>query len=328
MTRRRPGFTLIELLAVILLISVLISLLLPAVQASREAARRAQCSNNLMQLGLATRSYETTHRVLPPGVVDRSGPVIEVPTAYQFSWIAQLLPYLEQNNTYRHLDFRQGVYHPANDTVRTTILSVLLCPSEASAPRNAFAGINTPFGPGGAPAQTTYAACHHDAEAPIDADNRGVFFLNSRTRYDEIEDGLSHTIFYGEKRPPGQELGWASGSRATLRNAGTPINETHLVALDILPLLPSKTSEEVEDPEAPGIEDPSGAAKGDRALIAEPESSPNPIEVGGFGSAHPAGSNFCFGDGSVRLLRSTINLRVYRLLAARNDGQPIGDDEF
>ena len=68
--RRRLGFTLIEMLIVVSIIVILIALLLPAVQASREAARRTQCSNNLMQLGIAMGSYASTHSVFPPGVVN------------------------------------------------------------------------------------------------------------------------------------------------------------------------------------------------------------------------------------------------------------------
>src|SRR5216684_1150993 len=73
------GFTLIELLVVIAIIAVLIALLLPAVQAAREAARRAQCVNNLMQLGIALQNYESAHEVLPPGVVNETGPILEQP---------------------------------------------------------------------------------------------------------------------------------------------------------------------------------------------------------------------------------------------------------
>ena len=75
----REGFTLIELLVVIAIIAVLIGLLLPAVQAAREAARRAQCVNNLMQLGIAVHNYESAHEVLPPGVVDPTGPIKNLP---------------------------------------------------------------------------------------------------------------------------------------------------------------------------------------------------------------------------------------------------------
>src|SRR4051812_39085560 len=100
-TRGRPGFTLIELLVVIAIISVLIALLLPAIQAAREAARRVQCVNNLMQIGIAVQNYESSHEILPPGVVDLAGPIQNVPKGYHASWMVQLLPYLEQKNVAR-----------------------------------------------------------------------------------------------------------------------------------------------------------------------------------------------------------------------------------
>jgi prepilin-type processing-associated H-X9-DG protein len=312
----------IELVAVILIITVLIALLLPAVQSAREAARRAQCTNNLIQLGIATRSYETTFRVLPPGTVDRSGPVIEMPTAYQFSWTTQLLPYLEQKSVHRHLDFNQGVYQPANHSVRGVMLNVLACPSDVRR-GNSFVGTVGPSDP----VPSSYAACHHDVEAPIDADNKGVFFLNSHVRYDEIEDGLSHTIFFGEKLYGGDELGWASGSRATIRNTGTPINRTILDPIDLSPFLPSAPTEQPEEPGIPGVSDPAGAVGGGQPEPGPPR-APSLVTVGGFGSRHHSGANFCFGDGSVRFIRVDIDDRVFRLLGSRADGMPIGDDQF
>ena len=74
---RRRAFTLIELLIVVGIIAVLIALLLPAIQAAREQARRAQCINNLLQLGIAMGNYASTHSVLPPGVVNDKGPIVE-----------------------------------------------------------------------------------------------------------------------------------------------------------------------------------------------------------------------------------------------------------
>ena len=102
------GFTLIELLVVIAIISVLIALLLPAVQAAREAARRAQCCNNLMQLGIALQDYESAHEMLPPGVVNQTGPILDQPKGYHFGWLVQILPYCELKNVYNHFNFTDG----------------------------------------------------------------------------------------------------------------------------------------------------------------------------------------------------------------------------
>src|SRR5438309_5217157 len=96
--RKLTGFTLIELLVVIAIIAGLIALLLPAVQAAREAARRVQCCNSLMQLSLGLKSYEASHEVLPPGVINPTGPIKNQPKGYHVGWLVQLLPFIEQTN--------------------------------------------------------------------------------------------------------------------------------------------------------------------------------------------------------------------------------------
>ncbi len=202
---RRTGFTMLELLTVVAIIAVLIALLLPAVQSAREAARRTQCHNNLLQLGIALGNYVSTHEVLPPGVVNDKGPIQNVPQGYHFSWTVQILPFLEQRILYREFDFRLGVYEGRNATVQVGRLSVLSCPSDWS--------LST----------TSYMGCHHDVEAPIDSDNHGVLYLNSHVAYDDITDGRAYTILVGEAQA-GPSLSWASGTRATLRNTGSPIN--------------------------------------------------------------------------------------------------------
>jgi prepilin-type N-terminal cleavage/methylation domain-containing protein/prepilin-type processing-associated H-X9-DG protein len=326
MLRRRTGFTMIEVLVVVAIIAVLISLLLPAVQSAREAARRAQCSNNLIQLGIALRGYEASHQVLPPGVVNPTGPIVETPSAYQFGWITQILPHFEQRNVYEHLDFNAGIYQANNLTARSVTINTLLCPSESRGGRQpgGFAGGLANFGtsPIPDPGLTSYAACQNDVEAPIDSNNTGAFYLNSRVRSEEIEDGLSHTIFLGEKRPPGDELGWAVGNRSTLRNTGTPINRTSLEPTDLTPFMASFSAEPIPaGPDAP-------TTPADPAPAVPAPAIPPPLTVGGFSSHHPGGANFLFGDGSVRFLKVGIDERIYRLLGNRADGEPIGDDQF
>ena len=198
---QRPGFTLIEVMVVISVIMVLVALLLPAVQQAREAARRTQCCNNLMQIGLALRNYEAAHGCLPPGSVDPNRPIVNDGNGYNVGWIVQILPHLEQPQIFAAFDFSVSVYNNKNATGQS--LPLFSCPTARTA--------------GG------YAACHHDVEAPIDVDNSGVMFLNSSIRREDIRDGASHTIFVGEGGTASL-LGWPSGSRDTLRNTGSPIN--------------------------------------------------------------------------------------------------------
>lgn len=208
---RDRGFTLIELLVVMAIIGVLIALLLPAVQSSREAARRVQCTNNLMQMGLALNNYEAAFDVFPPGTVNETGPIANIAKGYHASWIAQLLPYAEQRSTFNHINFNFGMYADENITVRAVPMRVLLCPSD---PGTSF----TRFAP------SSLVGNHHHVEAPIDVTNTGVLFLNSRIRTEDIEDGASNTIAIGEKRIAQGGLGWASGTNSTLRNGGTGVN--------------------------------------------------------------------------------------------------------
>src|SRR5438876_1373568 len=117
---RRRGFTLVELLVVIAIIGVLVALLLPAVQAAREAARRAQCSNNLKQLSLALLNYETVHNTLPPAGIDSN----------QMSWAVLLLPYFEQQALYDQFNFNKGSWQAFNRTtlVQGIRLKAIICP--------------------------------------------------------------------------------------------------------------------------------------------------------------------------------------------------------
>ena len=126
---RPRAFTLVELLVVISIISILILMLLPAVNAAREAARRASCMNNLAQLSLAVHNYEYHFERLPPGVTNPTGPIENTPTGDHTSWLVQILPYLEENALYAAYDFDAGAYAPENARVRQAGVSILQCPS-------------------------------------------------------------------------------------------------------------------------------------------------------------------------------------------------------
>jgi prepilin-type N-terminal cleavage/methylation domain-containing protein/prepilin-type processing-associated H-X9-DG protein len=293
--RGRRGFTLIELLVVIAIISVLIALLLPAVQSAREAARRAQCCNNLMQLGIALQNYESSHEVFPPGVVNRTGPVLDQPQGYHFGWLVQILPYCEQRNVYNHFNLKLGLYETVNLTTRTTLVRTFLCPSDSGSNR----GANNV-------AMTSYVACHNDVEAPIDAKNRGVFFLNSAIRYEDIPDGSSQTIFLGEKLNDGLDQGWASGTRASLRNTGTGVGARL----------------NVSGAGGPGFADDFEDGATAKATLG------TAAFVGGFASRHPGGANMALGDGSTRFLKTSINPTVLRLLGNRADGEILDSDKY
>jgi prepilin-type processing-associated H-X9-DG protein len=174
-----------------------------------------------------------------------------------------------------------------------------------------------------------YAGVHNDLEKPIDAKDNGVFFLNSLVRYDDVDDGASNTIFVGEKLPDPWDLGWMSGTRATLRNTGTRINslrygkglprpwETSSLMSGYEEDPPGEESPEstVEEPVA-AFDAPPGFVPGPGGVLPG-----NPLYVGGFASQHPGGANFAIGDGSVRFLSETISPTVYANLANRHDGK-------
>src|SRR4051812_40375259 len=127
---KRSAFTLVELLVVIAIIGVLIAMMLPAVQASREVARRTRCLQNLTELTAGLQSYEMAHQAYPLGTIEPTGPIRSVASGDHRNWIIQVLPFVGEMNTYRHIDQAVGVYDPKNAPVRAIDLKLLNCPSE------------------------------------------------------------------------------------------------------------------------------------------------------------------------------------------------------
>jgi prepilin-type N-terminal cleavage/methylation domain-containing protein/prepilin-type processing-associated H-X9-DG protein len=326
MKRSHPfGFTLVELLVVIAIIGILVALLLPAVQAAREAARRAQCTNQIRQLALAVHDFEMADGHYPAGTNNPQGPIQNLPNGLHISWIARVLPYFEEGVKYEKLDLSVSAYNVKNDPVRQTTIELLLCPSSPSE--------EGPF--------SNYAGCHHDVEAPIDVDNHGVLFLNSEVTRDDLKDGAAYTLLIGEKYIDEYDLGWLSGTPATLRNTGRELNEKPATwrSGNTAPWL-QNYSFDTDDLSFGGevaVDDVGGEATSNASetpdangLLPRSRQGGNPkapLAVGGFGSSHISGVNFAFCDGSVRFMADSVSEGLMRRLANRNDGRIVDGQE-
>jgi type II secretory pathway pseudopilin PulG len=193
--QRPSAFSLVELLVVIGIIGALVALLIPAVQASRAAASRTSCANNLRQLGLAAQNHVSALGYFPVGSVAKPYPGDpNAPwTLYRWSALAMLTPYLENTPVYNALDLTSPLYastlsvHPKNADYINTWVSDFLCPADELRVLSAEV------------APTSYAACAGSGRSggtPSGTD--GVFFTNSQIRIGRIADGTSKTALFSE----------------------------------------------------------------------------------------------------------------------------------
>jgi prepilin-type N-terminal cleavage/methylation domain-containing protein/prepilin-type processing-associated H-X9-DG protein len=294
----RPGFTLIELLVAVAIIAVLIGLLLSAVQGAREAARQAQCKNNLHQLALAAQNYADRHGCLPMGTplwftLD-AGNVFD-----GHSLLLALLPHYEQQPLFNAFNFDRNVYVYANLTVQEARLSVLWCPSDGTVGQSQplpYPVLDIPENLV-RPGHSSYAGCagtwyQRSLEPALIDQCNGSFFVNSATRHADFTDGTSMTLLLGERahgrlKPDDARdwHWWYDGYYGdTLFWTLYPMNPFHKL----------------------GTNDAN-------------YSTPNAYIVAA-GSMHPGGANFAFADGSVRWLKDSIDTMQYD----PSDGMPYG----
>lgn len=200
----RRAFTLVELLVVIAMIGVLIGLAAPAVQAMRESSRRAVCQSRLLPIGMAIQSYHDRWLQFPVGTIAETGPVKSIESDNHHNWLGRLMDLLDQPVIAKRIDRTVSVYDDANSAVLGLRYPGVQCPSASPTPANS----------------SSYVGLHHPTEKPIDETDHGVFVLNIPITRDDVIDGLANTAFVSEKLSGFDDLGWLSGTRATLRNAG------------------------------------------------------------------------------------------------------------
>jgi prepilin-type N-terminal cleavage/methylation domain-containing protein/prepilin-type processing-associated H-X9-DG protein len=335
-SRRPRGFTLIELLVVIAIIAVLIALLLPAVQSAREAARRAQCVNNLKQIGLAIHNYHSTHQKFPLGrVVQVVGSVTNINKAY--SPHSQLLPFMEQAPIYQAINFNltwgpdpnNGGYD-GNSTARAAQISSFLCPSDAAnavptgyAGNNyrACEGSNFLFGYGSSDATGVNSAM----AAP-----NGLFFANEVKGVADVTDGTSNTAIFSEHVKGDFNQGLATEKGDTFQPGIYPQTQDEVVQICRDMDWRDLSKQGFSDVGAPWIY---GYHSTTSYYHVAPPSTRScmfpPLRISTTAnSEHPGGVNVLLGDGSVRFIKNTINVITWRSLGSRNLGEILSSDSL
>lgn len=299
---RFAGFTLVELLVVIAIIGILMGLLLPAVQMAREAARRTACGNNMRQIGLSMHMHHDTKQKLPYGWNN-----------FGWTWGALTLPFIEQSNLYDTLiNEESGLGNwdadgSPNQKAAGTYLSIARCPSSPIADHFDYNGISQRFPTEYRVNAGTLSTSDDASTIPVSntlsleaLEQNGVFWACSKTRFKDVVDGLSNTVFVAESLTDpefvkdGQGMDhWFIGSpqidpcRCTGSNNGTEFSEVAGSAY-------SRMNLRLRDPSAHG----------------------NLMEQA-FGSYHVGGMYVLMGDGSMKFINEEMSFDTYQGMFTR-----------
>jgi prepilin-type N-terminal cleavage/methylation domain-containing protein/prepilin-type processing-associated H-X9-DG protein len=313
-SRRARAFTLIELLVVIAIIAVLIALLLPAVQAAREAARRSQCINNLKQLGLGMQNHHDTNGTFPFGTFNSPAQ----------AWSFPVLPFLEQVAMSNALNLNATFYDARNSTVTSTTIGSFLCPSDTGGGATITVGTQPARKKGNY--VVNWGNSHYDQGNPNPFAGpagtvvpiRGAFRVNTTTvppfSMRDFQDGSSGTLLMSEliaAQANGTSYDyrgdiWSNSRCATMFMAYTQPN--------------SKIPDQMDD----------------KNQCVYPFSS-NPPCLNGTGSQpdfnaarsrHSGGVNAGMADGSVRFMKDTVALTVWRALSTPQGGEVVSSDSY
>jgi prepilin-type N-terminal cleavage/methylation domain-containing protein/prepilin-type processing-associated H-X9-DG protein len=317
------GFTLVELLVVIAIIGILVALLLPAVQAARESARRAQCMNNLKQLGIAMHNFESAKKSLPAG----SGYTRVEPKG---NWVVAIAPFIEETGVFSKYDFtKYSDESPNRELAATTVIATLICPSDSDSTqpilsnrRQGSGSHNPPVAQGlwytgsmgptipdlclfDTPGSSTYKytclGCSFGTlwpdgtpltpcstvQPPGSTDTCAGLICRRHegVKFRTVTDGLSNTFMVGETLP----THWVWNC---VFCDNFPVSSTHI---------PINT-------------------------MIRSDTATNFGQISGFKSAHPAGANMLMGDGAVRFVDQTMNYVVWNMIGSRANNDTATDE--
>jgi prepilin-type N-terminal cleavage/methylation domain-containing protein/prepilin-type processing-associated H-X9-DG protein len=343
LTVSRRGLTLIELLVVIGIIGLLVLMIIPAVQASREAARKSECINNLKQIGVAVAGFESANRVFPSGVSDDSPAARALGIADRVSLQTQILPYLEQRTVFDSINFApksriaEGITvsvdkHGSNDTAKLTRVGTFMCPSD-----------NIRLIPGNNYRANTGPHPYWIESSILPSPNGGGSFLLLKSiGASEITDGLSMTAGLSE-RVMGSGANhfdqhrdfWYAGAGGETRES---TSQDEMIEICSIPIsdpsqylvsmgqywLPGGMADTLYNHTAtPNVPFPDCALH--RMVIEDRGDHSLRVSTMTARSRHAGGVNVLLMDGSVRFVRNSIDRSTWRALSTRAGGETLGE---
>jgi prepilin-type N-terminal cleavage/methylation domain-containing protein/prepilin-type processing-associated H-X9-DG protein len=294
----RAGFSLVELLVVIAIIVLLMAMLLPAIQKVREAANLLSCKNNLKQIGIAMHHYHNDYGAFPVGYYDPTPwPLFD--NGPGWGWASFLLPYMEEDNLYMRIKFKLDVGDPANSGPCQVFLKSFYCPTDEQI--GTFTVTD-----GGAKswvlAQASYVACNgNDGVDDFTTPPHTGAFIRGTVGFKaaEIQDGLSNTLFVGDRTIKLSYATWIGGPTGALN---------------------------------PFLQEPGNfGAEVTLLLCHAGDTGPNTIGVfdaDSTASPHGRGVPFLFGDGSVHFIGNNIEIAIWMALATRSGGEAVTDGDY
>ncbi|QDT63596.1 DUF1559 domain-containing protein [Calycomorphotria hydatis] len=346
---QKRGFTLIELLVVIAIIGILVAMLLPAVQQAREAARRTECKNKLKQIGLALHNYHDSHKTFPMGHTAHfgvyrtpdhastvgyaeAGTDTKISFRANWSWLAFILPMMEQGNVFSSLDVNGQRADEALGTaeglgILTTPIPAFRCPSDShtgltDSDARGARSINEGVGDDRiATAVSNYVGNNRGfagsvtVSAQQSGSANGLFYVNSKVRIRDVTDGLSNTL--------------AAGERAWEYWAVDPNGDERLVpARAGLAIIARSKDGTNTTCDLCGFSDTlavAGSGINHNDLLNSSLSYDEDRACASYSSRHVGGAQFLLGDGSVRFLNENLDATLFINLGDKADGVELGD---